>query len=183
MILRTFLGWAVVSSPGSAVLAVFSAPPLQLVVAIAAARRLLDGTALGAFPRKLVRDPFRAGASSLRAPEPEEPAGEVVLEVTNTAAVPISVTSHFHFFEANPRLRFDRAAAYGMHLAVAGRRGGAVRAGRHPAGGAGPHRRAAGGHRVRRPGGRAAGRARRPGAGPGEGPGLRISDSMTRAGS
>jgi urease subunit gamma/beta len=51
--------------------------------------------------------------------------GEVVLEVTNTAVVPISVTSHFHFFEANPRLRFDRAAAYGMHLAVTA--GAAVR--------------------------------------------------------
>jgi urease subunit gamma/beta len=42
----------------------------------------------------------------------------VRVEVTNTAAVPISVTSHFHFFEANPRLRFDRAAAYGRHLAI-----------------------------------------------------------------
>jgi urease subunit gamma/beta len=36
----------------------------------------------------------------------------------NTATVPVSVTSHFHFFEANPRLHFDRAAAYGMRLAV-----------------------------------------------------------------
>jgi urease subunit gamma/beta len=42
----------------------------------------------------------------------------VELEVVNTASVPISVTSHFHFFEANPRLRFDRGAAYGRHLAV-----------------------------------------------------------------
>ena len=42
----------------------------------------------------------------------------IALAVTNTAAVPISVTSHFHFFEANPRLRFDRAAAYGRRLAV-----------------------------------------------------------------
>ncbi|MFC0863662.1 urease subunit gamma [Sphaerimonospora cavernae] len=42
----------------------------------------------------------------------------VTVEVVNTAAVPISVTSHFHFFEVNPRLRFDRAAAYGRHLAV-----------------------------------------------------------------
>jgi len=41
-----------------------------------------------------------------------------MVEVTNTAAVVIGVTSHFHFFEANPRLRFDRAAAYGMHLAI-----------------------------------------------------------------
>ena len=73
----------------------------------------------------VVRDPFRAGAPAAMAPEPAELAGEVELEVTNTAAVPISVTSHFHFFEANPRLRFDRAAAYGMHLAVAA--GAAVR--------------------------------------------------------
>jgi urease subunit gamma/beta len=73
----------------------------------------------------VVRDPFRAGAPSPQAPEPSGLPGEVELEVTNTAAVPISVTSHFHFFEANPRLRFDRAAAYGMHLAVAA--GAAVR--------------------------------------------------------
>jgi urease subunit gamma/beta len=71
----------------------------------------------------VVRDPFRAGLAA--APEPAGVAGSVVLEVTNTAAVPISVTSHFHFFEANPRLRFDRSAAYGMHLAVAA--GSAVR--------------------------------------------------------
>jgi len=38
--------------------------------------------------------------------------------VTNTASVPISVTSHFHFFEVNPRLHFDRAAAYGRRLAI-----------------------------------------------------------------
>ncbi len=42
----------------------------------------------------------------------------VTVEVMNTATVPITVTSHFHFFETNPRLRFDRAAAYGRHLAV-----------------------------------------------------------------
>ena len=53
------------------------------------------------------------------AAHPGEPTADPVgLEVHNTAAVPISVTSHFHFFEANPRLRFDRAAAYGRHLAV-----------------------------------------------------------------
>jgi urease subunit gamma/beta len=73
----------------------------------------------------VVRDPFRAGTPAAAAPEPVELPGEVEVEVTNTAAVPISVTSHFHFFEANPRLRFDRAAAYGMHLAVTA--GAAVR--------------------------------------------------------
>jgi urease subunit gamma/beta len=44
--------------------------------------------------------------------------GAVTVRVTNTSTVPISVTSHFHFFESNPRLRFDRAAAYGMRLAI-----------------------------------------------------------------
>lgn len=48
----------------------------------------------------------------------EPPAPSISLDVVNTASVPISVTSHFHFFEVNPRLRFDRAAAYGRHLAV-----------------------------------------------------------------
>lgn len=43
----------------------------------------------------------------------------VAVDVENTAAVPITVTSHFHFLEVNPRLSFDRAAAYGRHLDVA----------------------------------------------------------------
>ena len=38
--------------------------------------------------------------------------------VVNESVVPISVSSHFHFFEVNPRLRFDRAAAYGRRLDV-----------------------------------------------------------------
>ena len=42
----------------------------------------------------------------------------VSITVINEAPVPISVSSHFHFFEVNPRLRFDRAAAYGRRLAV-----------------------------------------------------------------
>ncbi|MEU8938947.1 urease subunit gamma [Streptomyces goshikiensis] len=53
-------------------------------------------------------------------PGPGAPQPEPVLHlrVRNTAPVPVSVTSHFHFFEANPRLDFDRAAAYGMRLCV-----------------------------------------------------------------
>lgn len=45
--------------------------------------------------------------------------GVVEIDVENTAPVPITVTSHFHFLEVNPRLSFDRAAAYGLHLDVA----------------------------------------------------------------
>jgi urease subunit gamma/beta len=42
----------------------------------------------------------------------------ITLKIANTAAVPISITSHFHFFEVNKLLRFDRAAAYGRRLAT-----------------------------------------------------------------
>lgn len=51
-------------------------------------------------------------------PATPEPEPAVRLTVRNTASVPVSVTSHFHFFEANPRLDFAREAAYGMRLAV-----------------------------------------------------------------
>jgi urease beta subunit len=39
--------------------------------------------------------------------------------VYNTGDRPIQVGSHFHFFEANRALHFDRAAAYGMRLNIA----------------------------------------------------------------
>lgn len=51
-------------------------------------------------------------------PATPEPEPAVRLTVHNTATVPVSVTSHFHFFEVNPRLDFARAAAYGMRLCV-----------------------------------------------------------------
>jgi len=38
--------------------------------------------------------------------------------VANTGDRPIQVGSHFHFFEANRGLRFDRAKAFGMRLNV-----------------------------------------------------------------
>jgi urease subunit gamma/beta len=40
------------------------------------------------------------------------------LTVVNEGEVPVGVTSHFHFFEVNRALRCDRAAAWGMRLAV-----------------------------------------------------------------
>ena len=42
----------------------------------------------------------------------------VELTVANTGDRPIQVGSHFHFFEANRALRFDRAQAFGMRLNV-----------------------------------------------------------------
>ena len=41
------------------------------------------------------------------------------VEVTNTGDRPIQVGSHYHFFETNDALGFDRKAAYGMRLDIA----------------------------------------------------------------
>jgi urease subunit beta len=43
----------------------------------------------------------------------------VTLVVTNTGDRPIQVGSHYHFFETNPALRFDRKKARGMRLDIA----------------------------------------------------------------
>jgi urease subunit beta len=43
----------------------------------------------------------------------------VTLEVANTGDRPIQVGSHYHFFETNEALRFDRASARGMRLDIA----------------------------------------------------------------
>jgi urease beta subunit len=50
----------------------------------------------------------------------EANAGRPVLRVTvaNTGDRPIQVGSHFHFFEVNRALAFDREAAFGMRLNV-----------------------------------------------------------------
>ena len=85
----------------------------------------------GTFPdgTKLVtiHDPIRGARSSVVAGEYlladgdiELNAGRVVtaLMVANTADRPIQVGSHFHFFEVNASLKFDRAAAYGTRLNI-----------------------------------------------------------------
>ena len=40
------------------------------------------------------------------------------LTVRNTGDRPIQVGSHFHFFEVNRALEFDRTAAFGLHLNI-----------------------------------------------------------------
>jgi urease beta subunit len=47
------------------------------------------------------------------------------VQVTNTGRVPVHLTAHYHVFEANPQLRFDRRKAFGMRPDVPA--GGAVR--------------------------------------------------------
>lgn len=74
------------------------------------------------------------GPGRSTAPEPDLVPGEIlpcdgelelnagrrhaVVTVENTGDRPIQVGSHFHFFEVNRALRFDRAAAFGMRLDI-----------------------------------------------------------------
>ncbi len=81
-----------------------------------------------------VHDPIRPGADAV-AETPASRPGEVITEdgeialnagrprvtlvVLNTGDRPVQVSSHYHFFEANKALEFDRAQAFGMRLDVA----------------------------------------------------------------
>jgi urease subunit gamma/beta len=86
-----------------------------------------DGTKL-----VTVHEPIRPGTEAGEA-EPVRPGeiitaeGEIELNagrrrasvaVVNTGDRPIQVGSHFHLFEANRALEFDRRAAFGMHLDI-----------------------------------------------------------------
>ena len=42
----------------------------------------------------------------------------IAIKVRNTGDRPIQVGSHFHFFEVNRALEFDRSAAFGTHLDI-----------------------------------------------------------------
>src|SRR5262249_58542073 len=75
-------------------------------------------------------DPIAPGTKPVEGVEPGEyrlADGDVVLNegresvqvvVRNLGDRPVQVGSHFHFFEVNPELEFDRAAAFGMRLDV-----------------------------------------------------------------
>ena len=56
-----------------------------------------------------------------KAPDLDANAGRATkkLEVANTGDRPIQVGSHFHFYEVNSALRFDREAARGFRLNIA----------------------------------------------------------------
>ena len=60
------------------------------------------------------------GEMFIKAGEIELNAGRrtLTLSVANTGDRPIQVGSHYHFFETNPALRFDRKKARGMRLNI-----------------------------------------------------------------
>ena len=85
-----------------------------------------DGTKL-----VTVHEPIRPGAKardeSVRPGEIIPADGEieinagratVTVAVTNTGDRPVQIGSHYHFFEVNRHLDFDRAAAFGMRLDI-----------------------------------------------------------------
>ena len=82
-----------------------------------------DGTKL-----VTVHQPIRGAVTKLVPGEVVTPEGEIemnvgretmTLAVTNSGDRPIQVGSHYHFFETNPGLKFDRARARGMRLDIA----------------------------------------------------------------
>ena len=93
-----------------------------------------------------VHQPIRPGSEPVEGVVPGEfrtAEGEIELNagrraltlvVRNTGDRPVQIGSHFHFFEVNDALDFDRGAAFGMRLDVPAGHGGAVRAGRRARG-------------------------------------------------
>jgi urease subunit gamma/beta len=68
----------------------------------------------------VLHDPIGAsGPPAQGEAELEWLAHDVALAVVNEGEVPVGVTSHFHFFEVNRALRFERARAWGLRLAIA----------------------------------------------------------------
>ena len=45
--------------------------------------------------------------------------GKVAINITNSGDRPVQVGSHYHFYEVNPALLFDRKKAYGYRLDIA----------------------------------------------------------------
>lgn len=76
----------------------------------------LYGAGAGFVPEQ----PVPIGGVVLRSNEIEYNVGRPVttLTVRNTGDRPIQVGSHFHFFEVNRYLEFDREAAFGTHLNI-----------------------------------------------------------------
>lgn len=81
-----------------------------------------DGTKL-----VTVHNPIRGGHGAVIPGEVLTEPGDILmnegretatLSVSNTGDRPIQVGSHYHFFETNPALSFDRATARGMRLDI-----------------------------------------------------------------
>jgi urease subunit gamma/beta len=80
-----------------------------------------DGTKLVTVHQPIPPSGANAPGAFILSSEPiEANVGRVVIElaVQNSGDRPVQVGSHAHFFEVNPKLQFDRDAAWGKHLAI-----------------------------------------------------------------
>jgi len=94
----------------------------ELVTEVQVEATFPDGTKLVTVHQPIpVKNPAGIGAIEVAAGMLELNAGRatVRIEVANTGDRPIQVGSHYHFFETNPALRFDRAATRGYRLDIA----------------------------------------------------------------
>lgn len=74
--------------------------------------RFDDGTRL-----VVVTEPFGSVEHPVLQADPV-PRADLDISLTNEAATPIAISSHIHLAEINPRIRLDRAAAFGRRLAI-----------------------------------------------------------------
>lgn len=110
---RDGLGWRETRDRASGLLGIDDVLPgvVDALTEVRVEARFEDGTRL-----VVVKDPFGLGSG----PVASEPAPPAVAELTvrNEADTAIGLTSHIHLAEVNPRLRLDRAAAFGMRPAI-----------------------------------------------------------------
>jgi urease subunit gamma/beta len=94
----------------------------ELITEVQVEATFPDGTKLVTVHQPIpVRTPIGIGVVTTADGAIEINAGRATQRVTvaNTGDRPIQVGSHYHFFEVNPALEFDRAAARGFRLDIA----------------------------------------------------------------
>jgi len=94
----------------------------ELITEVQVEATFPDGTKLVTVHQPIpVRAPLGIGAVTTAEGTIEINVGRATQRVTvaNTGDRPIQVGSHYHFFEVNPALEFDRAAARGFRLDIA----------------------------------------------------------------
>jgi urease subunit gamma/beta len=94
----------------------------ELITEVQVEATFPDGTKLVTIHNPIpVREPIGIGAVTPAAGGIDINVGRATrrLAVANTGDRPIQVGSHYHFYEVNPALEFDRAAARGFRLDIA----------------------------------------------------------------
>lgn len=89
-----------------------------LLTGIAVEAVFSDGRRLVVVDFESADDDVPGKVTRLESIEQNSNSDVISLVVVNESDIQISVTTHMHFFEVNPKLRFDRIASYGRHLHI-----------------------------------------------------------------